>query len=318
MTDKSKALWVAMVVADVDTADHEEYEWDGHTVATYLQGALNAGIEPGDKADVAVLGRADRLTNPQDLINTWVADLEAADEKPWLETRDLTQVDRMVPWTHSGRNTKRGFATELLVCTDDEHAWFVAACLPGDFRVARLITASGNAMIRAAKRLGVDALDLARRLVDGQIADLIDSHCPVRDGGRIVRLTRVRPEENEAYTDLFFVSQQVEDVEAALRAAVEEFLTTPEGREAVEDTHHDFNWGDAIVYVPDEIWGKHGLKLLGEPNYETVFVDQDERLCPELCPHGEHPTFCNTCRGGYDDPAEAASWETPYEEEATA
>jgi len=174
-TGEGKARWVAMVVADVDTADHEEYEWDSHAVATYLQGVVNAGMEPGDTADVTVLGRANRLTYPQDLVTTWATDLEAADEKPWLEARCPTLVDRLVLWACVGRNTKRGFATELLVFTDDESAWFVAACLPGDFKMARLITASGNAMIQAAGRLGVDVLDLAKRLENGGIADLVEA-----------------------------------------------------------------------------------------------------------------------------------------------
>lgn len=175
-TGEGKTRWVAMVVADVDTADHEEYEWDSHAVATYLQGVVNAGLEPGDTADVTVLGRANCLTHPQDLVTTWATDLEAADEKPWLEARCPTLVDRLVPWTCVGRNTKRGFATELLVFTGDENAWFVAACLPGDFKMARLITASGNAMIQAASRLGVDVLDLAVRLESGGIADLVQAY----------------------------------------------------------------------------------------------------------------------------------------------
>ena len=178
-TGESQARWVAMVVADVDTAHHEEYEWDGHSVATYLQGALSAGMEPGDIPDVTVLGRANRLTHAQDLINTWASDLEAADEKPWLETRDPTSVNRIVPWT-CGHNTKRGFATDLLVYTADDQAWFVAACLPGDFKTACLITASGNAMIQAANRLEMDVLDLAKRLENGGIADLVEACEPAR------------------------------------------------------------------------------------------------------------------------------------------
>ena len=97
---------------------------------------------------------------------------------------------------------------------------------------------------------------------------------------KMIQLVRARAGEGEAYINLFHVGADVQDVEAALRAAVEEFLSTPAGRQAIEETNYDFNWGDAIVYVPAEIWAKHGLKLLDTPAYDTVYVNQDEVLVP--------------------------------------
>ena len=65
-----------------------------------------------------------------------------------------------------------------------------------------------------------------------------------------------------------------------LRAAVAEYLATPNGKQAIIDTNYDFNWGDAISSVPDEIWNKYGLSLV-EDDRETIDLDQDEILCPE-------------------------------------
>jgi hypothetical protein len=89
-------------------------------------------------------------------------------------------------------------------------------------------------------------------------------------------LVRERLSENERWTDEFEVADGV-DFEAALREAVAEFLKTEDGKQARLAACDDFNWGDAIMYVPDECWAKHGLKMVTD-SIETLRVNQDELL----------------------------------------
>lgn len=95
---------------------------------------------------------------------------------------------------------------------------------------------------------------------------------------RYVKLTRMRCGESEAYTDLLEVDDSIKDAETAIRTAIKEFLSTPDGMDAMVDSCDDFNWGDAIMYVPDEIWAKHGLRIIPEPMYVSIYVSQDEVL----------------------------------------
>ena len=100
---------------------------------------------------------------------------------------------------------------------------------------------------------------------------------------RFVALTRERPSENERWTDYFGVVDDGEP-EQKIRDAVAEYLGTPDGQRAIEETCRDFNWGDAILYVPDAIWKKHGITELGDGdrivirNPVEIVVNQDEVL----------------------------------------
>lgn len=51
------------------------------------------------------------------------------------------------------------------------------------------------------------------------------------------------------------------DVEAAMRAAVEDFFATePEdAAAAMEEANGHFNWGDAMRWLDDTLWAKYGL-----------------------------------------------------------
>lgn len=91
-------------------------------------------------------------------------------------------------------------------------------------------------------------------------------------------LVRERKCEDQTWIDTFEVEDFVENPERAIRDAVKEFLDTDEGKKALSYTCHDFNWGDAVVYVPEEIWKKHGLRFRTVKSVDVV-VDQDEVLC---------------------------------------
>lgn len=95
----------------------------------------------------------------------------------------------------------------------------------------------------------------------------------------------------EIYTDTFEHADglQTEEVEKAMREAIAEFLATSEGKECSEGCCDDFNWGDAVTEVPDEIWAKHGLRLENSVKGHDIIVDQDEVFHPTDEPHSEKP-----------------------------
>ena len=48
-------------------------------------------------------------------------------------------------------------------------------------------------------------------------------------------------------------------LEGRMRKAVAEYLTTDEGRKVFDENGECFNWLDAYLHVPDEIWHRHGI-----------------------------------------------------------
>lgn len=66
------------------------------------------------------------------------------------------------------------------------------------------------------------------------------------------------------------------------REAVNNFLNTPEGKQAWEDTLHDFNWADIDGYIPEEFLSQYGIKTyqpggrLEISGVITLDVNQDE------------------------------------------
>lgn len=85
--------------------------------------------------------------------------------------------------------------------------------------------------------------------------------------------------ENEVHLDRFEVARSVSvsKVRAALRAAVKEFLGSSEAHVAIQVTHGCFNWGDAISFVPDDVWRRHGLRLV-ETGHTALGVNHNESL----------------------------------------
>lgn len=71
------------------------------------------------------------------------------------------------------------------------------------------------------------------------------------------------------------------NAEQAMRDAVQEYLETSEAKKILEYNNYDFNWGDAILNLPDEIWNKHGLHPIKNNAVITVNVNHDENMAPE-------------------------------------
>lgn len=98
----------------------------------------------------------------------------------------------------------------------------------------------------------------------------------------IINLIRQRnwPGEKLTIIDTFEFSGTGEP-EQALRSAVKEFLASEAGQKAIDYACGDYNWGDAVTTVPDEIWAKHDLKMLTNNKAMDIVVEQDEVLCKE-------------------------------------
>lgn len=89
---------------------------------------------------------------------------------------------------------------------------------------------------------------------------------------------------------LFIASPGVDDVEAALREAVLEHFGSATGRRLREtEALTPLTWEEAIPWVPDEVWQRHGLTALRHPEVERVLLDQEEDLADELGPAAMPP-----------------------------
>lgn len=103
---------------------------------------------------------------------------------------------------------------------------------------------------------------------------------------QLIILVRERDWEDEKWSDMFSVSDS-QNPEQNFRNAIKEYLLSEEGKKAIKQTSNDFNWGDAIMYIPETIWNKHGIKSINEgesvtvSNPITITVEQDEVLIPE-------------------------------------
>lgn len=109
-----------------------------------------------------------------------------------------------------------------------------------------------------------------------------------------VTLIRERWSERETWSDDFWVDASQTPSKELFQKAVEAFLFTEDGQTAVHQTYNDFNWGDAIVYIPDEIWTQfgiypfdynltpedRGLSPTSSAYLTRIQVDQDEVLIP--------------------------------------
>lgn len=82
---------------------------------------------------------------------------------------------------------------------------------------------------------------------------------------------------------LFRVEPRVDDVREAARDAVLAFFTTEAGRRVREGEQlASLRWEDAVGWVPDEVWARHGLEPLRHPDVERVMLDGEEDLAPEI------------------------------------
>lgn len=108
-----------------------------------------------------------------------------------------------------------------------------------------------------------------------------------------VALIRERLSEDERWIDEFWIDSSNTPSVELFKAAVEEYLRTEDGIKNIEDTCEDFNWGDAVMYIPSEAWNKHGIYVsypslteqglapIPSENIFSLTVDQDEILIPD-------------------------------------
>jgi hypothetical protein len=93
-----------------------------------------------------------------------------------------------------------------------------------------------------------------------------------------IKLIRTYPDQGEAYVDTFALETTSEDAVSVIRGAVEDFLTTPDGRNAMKKMCGEFNWTDALNEISSEFWNEHGINILPEPPFESIWVIDDEVL----------------------------------------
>ena len=75
----------------------------------------------------------------------------------------------------------------------------------------------------------------------------------------------------------------VDDPESAMRAAIAEFFSGEEGARVRAGEGLDrLRWCDAIPWIPDEVWERHGLTVFRYPEVERILLDSEEDLAEEL------------------------------------
>lgn len=103
---------------------------------------------------------------------------------------------------------------------------------------------------------------------------------------QLVILIRERDLEIKKWSDMFIISDS-SNPEQSFRDAIKDYLLTEEGSKAIKQSSENFNWGDAIMFVPERFWNKFGIKSISEgenrtiSNPITITVEQDEVLIPE-------------------------------------
>jgi hypothetical protein len=85
--------------------------------------------------------------------------------------------------------------------------------------------------------------------------------------------------DQTATVSSFMLRDDVSHPETTLRDAVAEFISsgTEESRQALENANGSYNWGDALITVPDEIFKKHGLTRIYQDSVD-IYVEHDEIL----------------------------------------
>lgn len=87
--------------------------------------------------------------------------------------------------------------------------------------------------------------------------------------------------DGDVTVSLWFLSKNRNEEEdlGAVKQAVAEYLSTPEGQNTLESNHGVFNWGDVYAYVPERFFNDQGL-LLCENSCATegCTVNADENL----------------------------------------
>ena len=66
--------------------------------------------------------------------------------------------------------------------------------------------------------------------------------------------------------------------ETALREAVSAYLMSEEGKTIAQENGDDFNWGYAVLKVPDSVWRNYGLIHMTYKQNDNITVNHDENL----------------------------------------
>lgn len=99
--------------------------------------------------------------------------------------------------------------------------------------------------------------------------------------GKIVNVVRTGEGiENGACINPFWVNDEVENVEKALRLAVKEFLGTERGEEAIKLQDGSFTWTDMFLYMEAEDFKSFGLFPIADSR-EEVILDAETNLIEE-------------------------------------
>ena len=88
------------------------------------------------------------------------------------------------------------------------------------------------------------------------------------------------PYRREIWVVSYRMERQVVDPEAAIRAAVKDFINsgTEEAKDALEYAAGGFNWGDVMSSIPEEYFMKYGLTPLQQRETVDIRVEHDEVL----------------------------------------
>ncbi len=91
-----------------------------------------------------------------------------------------------------------------------------------------------------------------------------------------------RPDEKKAYPYRLLRLKDGLDVVQACKDAALEFVKTDEGRKVYfAATGEDFNWGDFVEYIPDDICIRHGFLPITNARSVNITVYHDEHLIDE-------------------------------------
>lgn len=98
---------------------------------------------------------------------------------------------------------------------------------------------------------------------------------------KILNLTRERKSEGWSSSDFLLAEDYVKNPEEALREAVKDFMSSKDGKVIVGHSCGDFNWGDLINVITDEILEVHGLYRCNRDIF-NITVSETEVLYPDI------------------------------------
>lgn len=107
-----------------------------------------------------------------------------------------------------------------------------------------------------------------------------------------ITLVRIRHDgmDTSIWTDSFCITAPLQTDSngflALLKHAVKAFLETDAGKDAIDRSCNDFNWGDAVQEIPSEFWAQYNIRPIYKNDApflcsgaEAILVNQDEVLC---------------------------------------